>query len=135
MIRTVFIAPILGLVLIFVASLAVAEVKLKEVTSPGGYNAWLVENHAIPFVALELRFKGGASLDPEDKRGAINLMTGLLEEGAGDLDARAFARALEEQAATISFDVSDDDVTLQQKYLDYISSDQGGRGTFLHNAI
>ena len=94
MIRTVFIAPILGLVLIFVASLAVAEVKLKEVTSPGGFNAWLVENHSIPFVALELRFKGGASLDAEGKRGATNLMTGLLEEGAGDLDARAFARAL-----------------------------------------
>ena len=123
MIRTVFIAPILGLVLIFVASLAVAEVKLKEVTSPGGFNAWLVENHSIPFVALELRFKGGASLDAEGKRGATNLMTGLLEEGAGDLDARAFARALEEQAATISFDVSDDDLSVSARFLTETKAD------------
>ena len=54
MIRTVFLAPILGLVLIFVASLAMADVKIKEVTSPGGFKAWLVENHTIPFVALEI---------------------------------------------------------------------------------
>ena len=123
MIRTVFIAPILGLVLIFVASLAVAEVKLKEVPSPGGFNAWLVENHSIPFVALELRFKGGASLDAQGKRGATNLMTGLLEEGAGELDARAFARALEEQAATISFDVSDDDLSVSARFLTETKSD------------
>ncbi|MEO0750876.1 MAG: pitrilysin family protein [Pseudomonadota bacterium] len=123
MIRTVFLAPILGLVLIFVASLAMADVKIKEVTSPGGFSAWLVENHSIPFVALELRFKGGASLDQDGKRGATNLMTGLLEEGAGDLEARAFQRALEDQAASISFDVSDDDVSVSARFLTETKAD------------
>ena len=42
---------------------AVAEVKIKEVVSPGGITAWLVEDHSIPFTALELRFRGGTSLD------------------------------------------------------------------------
>lgn len=123
MIRTVFLAPILGLVLIFVASLAVADVKIKEVTSPGGFNAWLVENPSIPFVALELRFKGGASLDQDGKRGATNLMTGLLEEGSGDLDARAFQRALEDQAASISYDVSDDTVSISARFLTETKAD------------
>ena len=65
-----------------------AEVKIKEVTSPGGITAWLVEDHSIPFTALELRFRGGTSLDAPGKRGAIYLMAGLLEEGAGDLMAQ-----------------------------------------------
>ncbi len=117
MIRSYFLAPILGLILIFVATLASADVNIKEVKSPGGHTAWLVENHTIPFVALELRFRGGASLDAEGKRGAINLMTGLLEEGSGDLDARAFQLALEEEAASFSFDVSDDSLSVSARFL------------------
>ena len=60
-----------------------AAVDIQEVTSPGGIKAWLVEEHSIPFMALEIRFRGGASLDAPEKRGATNLMTGLIEEGAG----------------------------------------------------
>lgn len=78
----------------FVAAMpAWAAVDIKEVKSEGGLTAWLVEDHSIPFVALEIRFRGGASLDAPGKRGAVNLMTALLEEGAGELDARQFARA------------------------------------------
>ncbi|MEO0774235.1 MAG: pitrilysin family protein [Pseudomonadota bacterium] len=117
MIRSYFVAPILGLILIFVATFAAADVNIKEVKSPGGHSAWLVENDTIPFVALELRFQGGASLDAEGKRGAINLMTGLLEEGAGDLDARAFQLALEEEAASFSYDVSDDSLSVSARFL------------------
>jgi len=38
---------------------AQAEVKIQEVISPGGVTAWLVEEPSIPFMALELRFRGG----------------------------------------------------------------------------
>ena len=86
------------MVLAIVATLAMsgplmAAVEIKEVTSPGGIKAWLVEEHSIPFTALEIRFKGGASLDRDGARGAINLMTATLEEGAGDLDAQGFTAA------------------------------------------
>jgi zinc protease len=81
------------------ATSAKAEVDIQSVTSPGGLTAWLVEEPAIPFMSLEIRFKGGASLDAPGKRGATSLMTSLLEEGAGDLDARGFARATEALAA------------------------------------
>lgn len=94
-----------------------AAVDIQEVVSPGGINAWLVEEHSIPFVALEIRFKGGASLDPEDKRGATNLMTGLIEEGAGDLDARAFAEARDALAASFDFDVWDDAFSISARFL------------------
>ena len=96
---------------------ASAEVKIQSVESPGGLTAWLVEDHSIPFVALELRFRGGASLDEPGKRGAINLMTGLLEEGAGDMDARAFSKASEALATSFGFDASRDDVSISARFL------------------
>ncbi|MEM7632460.1 MAG: pitrilysin family protein [Pseudomonadota bacterium] len=108
----------LALILSFFASLpARAEVQIQEVVSPGGITAWLVQEPSIPFVALELRFRGGASLDDPDKRGAINLMTGLLEEGAADLDARAFAREAEGLAASFTYDVGVDSVSVSARFL------------------
>lgn len=94
-----------------------AEVKIQEVTSPGGINAWLVEERSIPFTALEIRFRGGTSLDAPGKRGATNLMMGLIEEGAGDLDARAYARELESLAASFSYDADDDSVSISARFL------------------
>ncbi|TDE36033.1 M16 family metallopeptidase [Antarcticimicrobium sediminis] len=106
-----------ALILMVLALPAMAAVKIQEVTSPGGIRAWLVEDHSIPFTALELRFRGGTSLDAPGKRGAINLMTGLLEEGAGDLDARAYTRALESLAASFSFDSGADSVSVSARFL------------------
>lgn len=94
-----------------------AEVEIQDVTSPKGIKAWLVEEHSIPFTALELRFRGGTSLDSPGKRGAINLMTGLIEEGAGDLDARAYARKLESLAASFGYDVGDDTLSISARFL------------------
>lgn len=102
---------------VFFAIPAVAAVDIEEVTSPGGIKAWLVEEHSIPFVSIEIRFKGGASLDAPGKRGAINLMTGLLEEGAAGLDARAFAARSEELAARFRFDVYNDSLAISASVL------------------
>ncbi|MCG7572963.1 insulinase family protein [Phaeobacter sp. CNT1-3] len=96
---------------------AAAAVNIKPVTSEGGLTAWLVEEPSIPFVALELRFQGGTSLDLPDKTGATNLMVGLLEEGTGDLDARGFARAVEGLAASFDYGAYDDTVTVSARFL------------------
>ncbi|SLN19721.1 Peptidase M16 inactive domain protein [Roseovarius litorisediminis] len=104
-------------VMLFAALPAQAEVDIQEITTPAGINAWLVEDHSIPFVALELRFRGGGSLDAPGKRGAVNLMTGLLEEGAGDMDSRAFARRTEELAASFSYSASHDTISVSARFL------------------
>ncbi len=98
--------------LMLAATTARAEIDIQQVTSPGGFKAWLVEEPSIPFVALELRFKGGGSLDLPGKRGATSLMVSTLEEGTGDMDARAFAAAREALAAQIGFDMGDDAVSI-----------------------
>jgi zinc protease len=94
-----------------------AAVEIKEITSPGGITAWLVEEHAVPFTALEIRFEGGGSLDREGKRGAVNLMTATIEEGAGGFDAQGFAAARDALAASFQFDVHRDALTVSARFL------------------
>jgi zinc protease len=112
MIRLVF-----AICLTVLAVPAQADVEVQEITTPGGLDAWLVEDHNIPFVSLQLKFRGGASLDAPGKRGAVNLMVGLLEEGAGDMDARAFAKATESLAASFRYNASDDAVSVSARFL------------------
>jgi zinc protease len=111
MIRAVF------AVFLALALPAQAEIAIQEVTSPGGIRAWLVEDHNIPFTALEIQFKGGTSVEPKDKRGVVNLMTATLEEGAGELDSRGFAEARDALAASFSFDSGADSVGVSAKFL------------------
>ncbi|TJZ92300.1 insulinase family protein [Paracoccus gahaiensis] len=87
-------------------------IEIQDVTSPGGIKAWLVEDDSIPFVALDIQFRGGASMDAPDKRGAVNLMTSLLEEGAGRRDTTQFAQAVEDLGAQLSFRAGDDTVSV-----------------------
>jgi zinc protease len=104
------------LLLIFAAPLR-AEIVIQEVTSPGGMKAWLVEDHNIPFTALSLQFQGGTSLDLPGKRGAINLMAALIEEGAGEMDAQGFASARDGLAAQFSFGSGQDGVSVSAQFL------------------
>ncbi|WP_430522994.1 M16 family metallopeptidase [Ponticoccus litoralis] len=99
------------------AATAWAAVDIQQVESPGGFKAWLVEEPSIPFVAPELRFRGGTSLDEPGKRGATSLMVSTLEEGAAEMDASAFAAAKEGIAAKIRYDVGDDAVSISMSFL------------------
>ncbi|MEY4983562.1 MAG: hypothetical protein RIR62_1828 [Pseudomonadota bacterium] len=105
------------LLMLAMALPAQAATDIREITSPGGITAWLVESPDIPFTALEIRFRGGTSLDAPDRRGAVNLMTALIEEGAGDLDAQGFAMARDALAASFSFRADEDAVAVSARFL------------------
>lgn len=94
-----------------------AEVDITPVTSPSGLTAWLVEERSIPFIALELIFAGGASIEADEQAGAVSLMTSLLNDGAGDMDAQAFAARTEELAARLSFESGRDTVSVSARFL------------------
>jgi zinc protease len=110
------IARLAGL-LALVAMPAWAEVPVQVVKSPGGITAWLVQEPAIPFVALEIRFRGGATLDAPGKEGATNLMAALLEEGTGDLDSQGFAAARDTLAAGFRFSADMETVSVSARFL------------------
>ncbi len=82
--------------------------RIQRVVSPGGIEAWLVHDTTLPLVAVEVAFLGGAAQDPADKPGVANLAASLLDEGAGDLDSRAFQDRMAEKAIELRFDASRD---------------------------
>ena len=94
------------LVLMLAAVVLTAPANATEVTrviSPGGIEAWLVEAHAIPILSVSIAFRGGATLDPAGKEGRANMVSALLDEGAGDYDSRAFQSRLEDLAIHLGF--------------------------------
>ncbi len=91
-----------------IATTADAAAKIQRVTSPGGITAWLVEEHTVPLISVEFAFRGGSSQEEAAKSGTANLLSGLLDEGAGDLDAQAFQERLETSAVELRFDASRD---------------------------
>lgn len=84
---------------------------VQTITFGPGLVAWLVEDYAVPVVALEFGVKGGAAQDPDGKSGAASMMASLLDEGAGDLDDEAFHRALDDKAIEIGFSAERDAFT------------------------
>lgn len=90
-----------------------SAMQIQRVVSPGGIEAWLVEEHAIPLVTLNFAFPGGSAQDPAGKEGLANLMTTLFDEGADDLASAAFQEKLEDNAVRMSFSDSRDVITGQ----------------------
>jgi zinc protease len=90
------------------AALPARAIEIQEVTSPGGIKAWLVESPTIPLIAMNFAFKGGAALDPPGKEGLANFLTGMLDEGAGALDSKAFQAKLDELAMKMSYNAGFD---------------------------
>ena len=102
--RRLFSAPALVLfALAFVAIGPARAVEVQRVVSPGGIEAWLVEDHGNPIISLDIAFRGGAALDPAGKEGLANMVSGLIDEGAGDLDSQAFQGALEDRSISLRF--------------------------------
>tara|TARA_R110002096_G_scaffold104769_2_gene230657 strand:- start:6063 stop:7388 length:1326 start_codon:yes stop_codon:yes gene_type:complete len=93
------------------------ELNIQEVTSKGGITAWLVNEPSIPMIAMNIAFQGASTSDPVDKLGATYLMAGLLEEGAGDMDATAFKQAAEGLASSFDFDSSRESITITAQFL------------------
>jgi zinc protease len=106
-----------GIVFLVAAPLAASadeaptgEVKIQDVVSPGGIEAWLVEEHTVPVVAVEVAFAAGSRLDPKAKPGTASFMAAMLDEGAGDMDDSAFKAALENSAIRMGFSADRDSV-------------------------
>jgi zinc protease len=98
---------IAGLVSLVCAS-AEAATKIQRLVSPGGIEAWFVQDATVPLVAMEYAFVGGAAQDPVDKPGVGHVTGNMLDEGAGDLNSVAFHERLERRAIEMNVAVTRD---------------------------
>jgi zinc protease len=92
--------PFLALATSAVPALATT---IERIVSPGGIEAWLVREPAVPLIAVEFSFSGGAVQDPAGKAGTAELVASLLDDGVGDFDSKAFHDRLERKAIELNF--------------------------------
>ena len=85
-----------------------AATKIQHLISPGGIEAWFVQDSTVPLIAMEYAFAGGAAQDPADKPGVANLVASTIDEGSGDLDSKAFHEHLDRRAIELSFSATRD---------------------------
>ncbi|MGF1630570.1 MAG: M16 family metallopeptidase [Kiloniellaceae bacterium] len=87
----------------FLTAFQARAVEVQRVVSPGGIEAWLVEDHTNPIIALEIAFRGGAALDPEGKTGLAHMVASTIDEGAGPFDSQAFQGELDNLSISLRF--------------------------------
>lgn len=85
-----------------------AAAKIQRLVSPGGIEAWFVQDATVPLIAMEYAFSGGASQDPAGKSGVGNMVASLIDEGSGDLDSKTFHERLDRRAIELGFSATRD---------------------------
>lgn len=102
----------LSLMLLVLLGLSIAPARaappVQEVTWRD-ISAWLVSDDTLPLITVEMSWQGGTA--SEAHAGLTMLMARLLNEGAGDLDAAAFQKAMADKAISLSFDAGHDRLT------------------------
>ncbi len=83
-------------------------VEIQRVVSPGGIEAWLVQDDFVPIVSIRVGFFGGSNYDAPGKEGTAQLTAWLLDEGAGDMDSRTFQNRLDDYAIRMGFSAGRD---------------------------
>ena len=107
---------------VFIASPSYAQdervLDIQKVVSDGGIEAWLVEDHSVPVIAMKFGFEhAGAKQDGKDKQGLARMLSNTMDEGAGNLNAKAFQKALRDDVISLSFSASRDHFTGSLKTL------------------
>ena len=83
-------------------------ITIERVISRGGIEAWLVQDRMVPLISVSFAWRGGTALDPPGKEGLAQFAAGTMDEGAGELDAAAFKRALEDISASVGYSADRD---------------------------
>lgn len=102
-----FVAPFV-FALVVLISVPAQAVDIQKIVSPGGIEAWLVEEPSIPIVSMNVAWRGGSSLDPADMAGLAYLASSTMDEGAGEYDSKTFQEILSDLAIQLGFDASKD---------------------------
>jgi zinc protease len=82
--------------------------KVKPFTLKSGIKVFLVEQHTLPLVSMDLNLEGGSMTDPKGKEGLSGVCMAMLTEGTTDLDKIQYAEALADVASSVSAYAADD---------------------------
>ena len=75
---------------------------IQKLTLSNGLPVWMVEQHEVPVVQIDLIVKSGTAADPAGKYGVASFTAAMLDEGAGTRDALQIADAIDLLGAQVS---------------------------------
>jgi zinc protease len=81
------------------------EVRLPQIQKralSNGLPVWLVEQHEVPIVQVDLIVKSGSATDPTGRYGLASFTAAMLDEGAGTRDSLGIADAIDYLGAELS---------------------------------
>ncbi len=82
----------------------------QKLETDSGIEFWFVEDKSIPIISVSFSFKGGSSIDPEEKNGISNLMTSLMDEGTRNLSSNEFKNQLKVNGMKLNFSTQKDKI-------------------------
>ncbi|HEY4057887.1 MAG TPA: pitrilysin family protein [Kofleriaceae bacterium] len=82
--------------------------KVQPFKLKNGIQVYLVEQHTLPLVSLDLSFNGGGEIDPKGKEGLSSVCMSMLTEGTDKLDKIQYAEALADIASSVNTYSADD---------------------------
>jgi predicted Zn-dependent peptidase len=75
---------------------------VKPFTLKNGIKVYLVEQHTLPIVSMDLNFDGGSLTDPKGKDGLASMCMAMLTEGTQKLDKIQYSEALADIASNVN---------------------------------
>ncbi len=75
--------------------------KIKPFKLKSGISVYLVEQHTLPIVSLDLNIDGGSVADPDGKEGLASVCMAMVSEGTTAFDKVTFTEALADVAASV----------------------------------
>ncbi len=94
---------VMALAFLALTTSAVRAVDIQTIVSDKGIKALLVEDYTVPLIALSFSFKGGSTQDAKGYEGTAQLLTTMLDEGAGDIPSQKLQEILEDNGMSYSF--------------------------------
>jgi zinc protease len=91
-----------------VETVSASPTPVKSVVSAKGIEAWHVASDLVPLIAVAFTFEGGSAQDPEDKPGVAQMLSRLLDEGAGPYSSDQFQERLAARAIELTFNAGPD---------------------------
>ena len=86
-----------------------SHIVVQEIKSNKGITSWMVESHEIPIVSITIAFKNaGTGSDPIGLSGLVQLLSSMLDEGAGDWNSQEFKKLILQKNVELEISASQD---------------------------
>lgn len=93
---------VIPFVVALLAPLPAWAANVQVLKAPPGETVWYVEDHTLPMIAMAAAFPAGSAYDPAGKEGLSAFAGAMLDEGAGNLNSKAYHEALSDRAIRLS---------------------------------